>query len=240
MSYAEGEYFQTYESSIENMGPTLQIQNSPVFLVALSFACEALISCAKQLNIIDEECGSGNYGSTLAQSASVIKIEVKENRISTTRPSVALTQISRIIERESDGLEGGIYSLFFDAAAKSFEKFQNDEQLTADMWLTALTSANQAISEVSGMSIGDRSMLDALIPAELKLKDALDLGLNPVSAFGKAVEAAETSAMQTLHMPEHRFGFTNYKTFKYPDPGAHAVGIWMRAAYEGVKLKYGC
>lgn len=30
------------------------------------------------------------------------------------------------------------------------------------------------------------------------------------------------------------------QTFKYSDPGAHAVGIWMRAAYEGVKLKFGC
>lgn len=79
------------------------------------------------------------------------------------------------------------------------------------MWLTALTSANQVISEVSGISVGDRSMLDALIPAELKLKDALDLGLDPVNAFGKAVEAAEISAMQTLHMPEHRFGCTSHK-----------------------------
>lgn len=30
------------------------------------------------------------------------------------------------------------------------------------------------------------------------------------------------------------------QTFKYPDPAAHAVGIWMRAAYEGFKLKFGC
>lgn len=84
------------------------------------------------------------------------------------------------------------------------------------MWLTALSSANQVISEVSGISIGDRSMLDALIPVELKLKDALESGLNPVNAFGKAVEAAETSAMETLHMPEHRYGFTNRKVlFNY-------------------------
>lgn len=44
-------------------------------------------------------------------------IILQENRIS-TKPFIALTQISRIIEKESGGLEGGIYSLFFDAAAK--------------------------------------------------------------------------------------------------------------------------
>lgn len=82
------------------------------------------------------------------------------------------------------------------------------------MWLTALASANRIASEVSGISIGDRSMLDALISMELKLRDALDSGLNPVIAFGKAVEAAETSAMQTLHMPERRYGFTDHKVLR--------------------------
>lgn len=68
------------------------------------------------------------------------------------------------------------------------------------MWLTALTSANATISKASDASIGDRTILDALIPAEHKLKDALDSGLNPISAFGEAVQTAETSAMQTVYM----------------------------------------
>lgn len=68
------------------------------------------------------------------------------------------------------------------------------------MWLSVLTSANERISEVSGTSIGERSMLDALIPAQHKLRDALNLGSKPIDAFGEAVKAAETSAMQTVHI----------------------------------------
>lgn len=135
--------------------------------------------------------------------------------------------MSRIVEKEVDGLEGGIYSLFFDTIAKvrssiqslfffvnctlweekrwrlfqSFRRFQNDEQLTASMWLVALTSANRTVAEVSGISVGDRTLLDVLIPVELKLKEALDSGLNPVDAFAEAVNAAETSAMQTVNSP---------------------------------------
>lgn len=109
------------------------------------------------------------------------------------------------------------------------------------MWLIVLTSANEVISEVSGTLIGERSMLNALIPAQHKLRDALNSGLSPINAFGEAVQAAETSAMQTVHMSKlHPIDSTNCKTFKYPDPRAHAVGIWMRAAYEGFKLKFGC
>lgn len=121
------------------------------------------------------------------------------------------------------------------------QRFRDDEQLTVNMWLSVLTSANERISEVSGTSIGERSMLDALIPAQHKLRDALNLGSKPIDAFGEAVKAAETSAMQTVHISgSHSVDSTICKTFKYPDPGAHAVGIWMRAAYEGFKLKFGC
>ena len=72
------------------------------------------------------------------------------------------------------------------------------------MWLTALTSANKMISEVGGTSIGDRTMLDALIPAENKLRDALNSGSNPINAFGEAVKTAETFAMQTVNMSGSR------------------------------------
>ncbi|XP_011880660.1 PREDICTED: putative 3,4-dihydroxy-2-butanone kinase isoform X2 [Vollenhovia emeryi] len=227
-----------HENGTCTTGPMIQPQNGPAFLTVLTFACEALIACARQLDIMDEECGDGDYGTVLARSAGAIKLAIKEGRLLATRPATTLVQISHIIERETGGSEGGIYSLFFDAAAKSFLRFRNDEQMTASMWLAALTSANKMISEVSGASIGDRTMLDALIPAENRLTQALNSGSNSVDAFGEAVKAAETFAMQTVHMSGTRSADSDRKTLKYPDPGAHAVGIWMRAAYEAVKLKF--
>lgn len=55
----------------------MQPQSDPRFLVILTFACDAVIGCVRQLNIMDEECGDGNYGTTLAHTASVIKIAIK-------------------------------------------------------------------------------------------------------------------------------------------------------------------
>lgn len=81
------------------------------------------------------------------------------------------------------------------------------------MWLTALTSANKMISEVDRILLGDRTLLDALIPAEYKLRDGLDAGLSPIDAFGEAVIAAESSAMQTVHMSRPCVGSTNLKVF---------------------------
>lgn len=62
---------------MEYKGSAMRASSGPAFLVVLTFACEALIACAKQLDIMDEECGDGNYGSAVAQSASAIKTAIE-------------------------------------------------------------------------------------------------------------------------------------------------------------------
>lgn len=65
------------KDNVSNIGPIMQPQNSSAFLIVLTFACEALIACARQLDIMDGECGDGNYGTILAQSANAIKLAIK-------------------------------------------------------------------------------------------------------------------------------------------------------------------
>lgn len=61
----------------------------------------------------------GNYGTVLARGANAIVLAIEEDRILATRPSVAFSQLSEIIESEAgDSVEGRIYSLFFDSVAK--------------------------------------------------------------------------------------------------------------------------
>lgn len=67
----------TYENNISEIGPIMQPQNGPAFLTVLTFACEALIACMRQLDIMDEECSDGNYGTILAHSANAIKLAIK-------------------------------------------------------------------------------------------------------------------------------------------------------------------
>lgn len=85
--------------------------------------------------------------------------------------------------------------------------------MTVNMWLIVLTFTNKMISEVSGMSMADRIVLDALVSAENKLRDALNSDSTPVNAFGEAVKAAETFAMQTVssRSGSRSVGSTNYK-----------------------------
>jgi len=66
------------------------------------------------------------------------------------------------------------------------------------------------LSKNSKQSFG--AMLDVLICAEHKLRDVLDSDLNPIDAFGEVVNATETFALQTVHMPRlHSINSTDHK-----------------------------
>lgn len=69
-------------------------------------------------------------------------------------------------------------------------------------------------------------MYDPLYMCANIVVEALNGSIKPIEALGMGVAAAEEAAQKTK-LPGKR----------YPDPGAHAVGIWMRAIYEGVKLR---
>ena len=52
------------------------------------------------------------------------------------------------------------------------------------------------------------------------------------------LQAAEQAAVSTAEMTARagRASYVSREHLTQPDPGAHAVGIWMRATYEAMKL----
>ena len=53
-----------------------------------------------------------------------------------------------------------------------------------------------------------------------------------------SLKSAQNGAISTTSMKAHagRASYVNPEHLKQPDPGAHAVGIWMRAAAEAFKI----
>ncbi|KZC11616.1 Dihydroxyacetone kinase 2 [Dufourea novaeangliae] len=216
-------------------GPLMGYETGQTFLSIISIACEAVIACTKQLNTLDQEFGNGMYGTSLARGAQAIKDAIQENKMLATYPCVTFTQISHIIERTVDGVQGGLYSLFFNNIAKVFSKYENNKQITVDMWLNALITANDAIKELHISYLDDQVLVAVLMKVQFSLMNALNENVDPIAAFGIAVTAAENFTLNAIHMRSSD-AKTN-KKFKYLHPEAHAVGIWLRGAYEGIKLK---
>ncbi|CAL7935787.1 unnamed protein product [Xylocopa violacea] len=216
-------------------GPIMNHEVGQAFLTVISMACAAIIACKKQLDKMDEQYGNGDYGSRLARGAKAIQDAIQKNEILGTNLCVTFTQISSITQKTVGGLQGGLYSLLFYNIAKAFSEYESDKEITADMWLNALITANKAIEQFKVLSIDDQTLLHTLLAVQMSLENALNQTMDALDAFGAAVKTAENFTTNVLYaQPPHT---KRHKEFKYPNPQAHAVGIWMRAAYEGTKLK---
>jgi triose/dihydroxyacetone kinase / FAD-AMP lyase (cyclizing) len=79
--------------------------------------------------------------------------------------------------------------------------------------------------------VGDRTMLDALVPFEREFSREVANDEQWAAALRRAAAAAEDGAKATARMLPRR-GRSSYlgeRSLGYADPGAEAVALWLRA-----------
>lgn len=197
---------------------------------AIEFACEAIKSFENVLNTMDTGSGDGDCGSTLRRGAEKLQTVAKIESLSSI--TKIFSKISRIAEDDMGGSAGAMYSILFATAA-----LQTREQAEPCDIAKAVQEGLKAVMKYGGADLGDRTMLDSLVPAFNTLRESLELNPKaPIAALEKATIAAEEGAKSTLKMKAGagRASYVASSELKQPDPGAHAVGVIMRAVYQGV------
>ncbi|MEO0823484.1 MAG: dihydroxyacetone kinase subunit DhaK [Pseudomonadota bacterium] len=172
-------------------------------------ACAALEAEEDALNALDARSGDGDTGSTLAGAARGVASTVDTLPLADT--AGLLRGLSIELGSRMGGSSGVLLAILFAAAADAAGE-------GAD-WPAALMRGADRVSEVGGASEGDRTMLDALLPA-----------LRALSA-GEGLAAAATAARQgadaTAAMSRARAGRSAYVSADaltgHADPGAEAV-----------------
>ncbi|KAK2162652.1 hypothetical protein LSH36_94g01041 [Paralvinella palmiformis] len=202
---------------------------------AVAYAAEAVGNCEKQLNTLDRRSGDGDCGTTLKRGADAIAKALGPPecpQLPVNCPHRLMLSLANILESSMGGSSGALYSLMLTAASGPLAS-----DTSTEAWCTALELGVQAIMKYGGAEPGDRTMLDALCSAHQTLKENIAMN-DPLKAFGLAVQSAEEMAQNTATMKAKagRASYVSSDHLTLPDPGAHAIGIWMRAAYEACKL----
>ena len=141
-------------------------------------------------------------------------------------PPTALSQIADALRRAIGGSSGPFYATALMRAARTLPEMP----MPID-WANSLRAAGIAVAELGGAQPGDRTMLDALVPAADALAAGLERGEPLAVAMRAAVGAAETGAAATAAM-RPRLGRASYlgeRAVGVEDGGARAVAIWLRA-----------
>ena len=197
------------------------------FSAAIASVTAALIREEAQLTRLDSVVGDGDIGISLSRGAR--SIEEVASRLDMKRPAAALRVISSTLRRSLGGTSGPLYSVFVLRLATSLSKARDPSAPIA--WATAFRAGVEAIQSLGGGKAGDRTMLDALLPAAEAMEQAAANGADGRSIVGAALAAAE-SGIEASKSMQPRLGRSSYlgnRALGHPDPGAFAVAVWLRA-----------
>ncbi|KAK9798144.1 hypothetical protein WJX73_008523 [Symbiochloris irregularis] len=204
---------------------------------ALQAACEALIAAAEDLDSLDEKAGDGDCGTTLRRGAEAALAEAKEDRVP-WNSAVGAAQAIASAARSMGGTSGALYNIFLTAAAASLAEAGTAASLddsghgSPARWAAAFSSGVEAMQRYGGARPGDRTMLDALVPASLAMQEGVQSGQEGREVLRSAVQAAQVGGRRTSSMQAGagRAAYVPAKALQgVEDPGALAVGIWLSA-----------
>jgi len=220
-----------------SLGPRNTEGGSKACAKSVDFACEALISCEAMLNTMDSGSGDGDCGSTLRRGAEELQKRISKDPTKLDHLTSLLWTVADVAENTMGGSSGAMYSILTESAAAVLSK---QDSLHSKNISQAFDEGAAAMQVYGGAQLGDRTMLDALLPSLDALRSTIAdaAGKTDMEAFEAATCAAEKGASDTLGLKAKagRASYVDANELKHPDPGAHAVGIIMRALYQGYKL----
>lgn len=199
---------------------------SPRFAAALRAICMALTEAEPKLTAMDQAVGDGDLGISLDRGAVAILDALLQ--LDLAHPPTALASLSRLLRRVLGGTSGPLYAVMLLRASR---RLAVAPSLTPEAWADAFAEGVQALAQLGDGRAGDRTMLDALLPAAEAYREALAASAAVPEAVNAAAQAARAGADATATMVPRR-GRSSYlgdRTLGHADPGAEAVAIWLEA-----------
>ncbi len=206
----------------ENLAKFMGSENEQAKAVVKS-VCDVLIEKETELNELDAKVGDGDTGTTFASAARGVREQLVAAELPLASADQLCLAVGELLGKTMGGSSGVLMSIFFTAAGSEMGRSNN--------WCVALESGIQAMQHYGGANVGDRTMLDALIPAVNKLGGG---------DIRHATEAALQGADDTAEMGKAKAGRSSYvnsaNLIGVKDPGATAIAYAFQAAARVLEM----
>ena len=179
---------------------------------------------------LDSHAGDGDFGQSVAKGFRQVKrewLDVTQNHKVDIGDFIGA--ISMIIMENCGGAYGPIWGSAFRSAGKSAG---HKKELTVGYFAAMLQAAVEGVQATGersfgrGAVVGDKTLIDALVPCANEWKVCASEDCDFVASFAragrKAVEGAAATAEHVAHMG--RAGTVGERSIGYPDAGAYALG----------------
>jgi dihydroxyacetone kinase/dihydroxyacetone kinase-like protein len=212
----------------------MQHSSLPAVELMVRTMAETAVANEEYFCQLDAVVGDGDFGYSLARGFE----KVLEDFASFDRASVGafLKKVGLVIASRVGGTSGPLWgTAFLRAGAAAGDK----TCLSAEDAVALLRAAVEGIQQRGGASLGEKTLLDALVPAIDRLEGDLEgSGDNGVQALANAAQVAQEAAAATSSMiaKRGRASYTGERSIGSPDAGAVAIGVManrLSAAWRG-------
>ncbi|OJJ51012.1 hypothetical protein ASPZODRAFT_156002 [Penicilliopsis zonata CBS 506.65] len=198
----------------------------------LSAGLKRLIAAEPLITRYDTVVGDGDCGAGLKRGAEAI-LALLEGTTLTDDAVRTVNEIVNVVEHSMDGTSGAIYAIFLNALAHGLRTQDQGSAtpVTVETWAAALTSSIAALGKYTPAQVGDRTLVDALVPFCTTLAESKDVKA--------AARAAEKGTESTKHLRASLgrsvyVGSEEEWLGKVPDPGAYGLSEFLTGLAEAV------
>lgn len=140
--------------------------------------------------------------------------------------TVGMTLISTV-----GGASGPLYGTLFMQAGTALA---GKSQISGDDFADALDAAIAGIQKLGKAELGEKTMIDALVPARDALRAALADGASFAAATEQSAVAAEAGMIATIPLvaKKGRASYLGERSAGHQDPGATSSHLLLRAAAD--------
>lgn len=155
---------------------------------------DQIIANRAYLSEIDGKIGDGDHGVNMAKGFGMAAERIKGKNLSF---AVALDTLGSVLMTEIGGSMGPLYGVMFTQFAETIDAA---DDIDARAFAAMLASGLDGIQSIGSAKVGDKTLLDALVPALAAFNAADAAGKSFAEALDALIDAAEKGRDSTRDM----------------------------------------
>ncbi|GAB6903080.1 dihydroxyacetone kinase family protein [Kineosporia succinea] len=222
----------TASEDVEEIAPTTdESREAAAVLVDLLNAVENTIDTnVDELGRIDAIAGDGDHGIGMQRGIRAAAAAGREAYAAGAGAGSVLTTAADAWADRAGGTSGALWGLALRRIGMRIGDIDVPDTITL---AEALHAAREGITETGGAQIGDKTLVDVLIPLDETFSAAAVSGASGLEAAGAAAEAGEKAAEGTSHLiPKAGRARTHAeRSLGTPDAGAVSLSLVARTVH---------
>jgi dihydroxyacetone kinase phosphoprotein-dependent L subunit len=198
---------------------------------------ETVLANEKYFGDLDAVVGDGDFGYSLARGFEVVLAELPG--LDRSNAGVFLRKVGMLLASRVGGTSGPIWGTAFMRAGAA----AGEAELSRTAVVGMLRAAVAGIQQRGGASLGEKTLLDSLVPAIDRLETEIAAGAAVPDLLQRMAETARVSAEATTGMiaMRGRASYTGERSIGSPDAGAVAIGVLVQSiADRWSEISGGC